>query len=365
MTFPWDDRQFVGRNAGRVVDQPRGAVESDPSLQPILAPLRAIPKPDQSIPPIARLASTTGIARSRHPYAIRGAIWYQGESNCGRAYQYRTLFPLMIRDWREAWGEGDLAFGLVQFGTYKYNKNNVGTTCAELREAQTMTVAKVPHVGMAVTMDIGDVNDIHPKNKQEVGRRLALWAEATVYGKDVPYSGPICKSMAVEDGKVRILFDHAAGGLKTRDGKAPSDFVVAGEDQQFHPAAAVIDGHVRGLERQSRRAGGGSLRLARRRRAEPVELGGVARLPLPHRFLERRDRREPITDSCRANGPWSRLVPDVLRVWMDAVVDCGPVRDFRRAGNRAVRPSPLAYSSAGLRAYPRTTRKRVRGRGIR
>jgi sialate O-acetylesterase len=176
------------------------------------------------------------------PYAIRGAIWYQGESNCSRAFQYRTLFPLMIRNWREVWGEGDFPFGVVQLAPYKYNQSGIGTTCAELREAQTITMQKVPNVGMAVTMDIGNVRDIHPKNKQEVGRRLALWALAKVYGKELVYSGPIYKSMTGEGSKIRIHFDHAAGGLKTRDGKAPSDFAIAGADQKFSPATATIEG---------------------------------------------------------------------------------------------------------------------------
>ncbi len=117
----------------------REALESDPSLQPILARW-ANPKPDQVNSPYRPTSLYNGMLAPVIPYALRGSIWYQGESNCGRAYQYRTLFPLMIRNWREAWGQGDLAFGAGPVAPYKYDKKNVGTTCAELREAQTMTV---------------------------------------------------------------------------------------------------------------------------------------------------------------------------------------------------------------------------------
>ena len=176
------------------------------------------------------------------PYAIRGAIWYQGESNCGRAYQYRTLMPLLIHDWRAAWDEGPFPFGLVQLAPFDYGGGN--TACAELREAQTLTVQKMPNTGMAVTMDVGNPKDIHPKNKQEVGRRLALWALAGVYGRAVVASGPMYKSMSVDGKTVRICFDHAAGGLVTRDGKDPNEFAIAGADRKFFAAKAKIEGET-------------------------------------------------------------------------------------------------------------------------
>jgi sialate O-acetylesterase len=175
------------------------------------------------------------------PYAIRGAIWYQGESNASRAYQYRTLFPAMIANWRQDWGQGDFPFGFVQLAPYRYNKSNP-LNWAELCEAQRMTLDLVPNTGMAVTTDIGDVKDIHPKNKQEVGRRLALWALAKVYGRDVAYSGPIYKSMKVEGNKIRLDFDYIGGCLKSADGQPLSEFTIAGEDQKFVPAVAEIDG---------------------------------------------------------------------------------------------------------------------------
>jgi sialate O-acetylesterase len=191
------------------------------------------------------------------PYAIRGAIWYQGEANVGGAYQYRTLFPAMIANWRADWGQGDFPFGFVQiapFGGYSDDWGASPAACAELWEAQTMTLKSAPNTGMAVTVDIADVEKIHPKNqdysgihptnKQDVGRRLALWALAKVHGRDLVYSGPIYKSMTVEDDKIRLQFDHVGGGLIASDNKPLTHFTVAGSDQKFVPAVAVIDGNT-------------------------------------------------------------------------------------------------------------------------
>jgi sialate O-acetylesterase len=177
------------------------------------------------------------------PYAIRGAIWYQGEANVGAAYRYRTLFPAMIANWRADWGEGNFPFIFVQIAPFNYHNGGADPrACAELWEAQRMTLDAAPHTGMAVTTDITDLNDIHPKNKQEVGRRLALWALANVYGKKLVYSGPIYKSMTVEGDKIRLRFDHRGGGLKARDGRPLNEFTIAGADQKFVPAEAEIDG---------------------------------------------------------------------------------------------------------------------------
>ena len=174
------------------------------------------------------------------PYAIQGAIWYQGESNASRAYQYRTLFPAMITNWRDDWDQGAFPFYYVQIAPYKYGQEDV---CAELREAQMMTLS-LKNTGMAVTMDIGNPKDIHPKNKQDVGKRLALWALAKDYGKkDIVYSGPIYDSMKIEGNKIRLKFDHVDGGLKAGpDGLA--NFTIAGADQNFVPAQAKIDGNT-------------------------------------------------------------------------------------------------------------------------
>jgi sialate O-acetylesterase len=174
------------------------------------------------------------------PFAIRGAIWYQGESNAGRAYQYRTLFPIMIRNWRSAWGH-DFPFYFVQLANWHANKAEPDESdWAELREAQTMTLRE-PQTGMAVTIDIGDENDIHPRNKLDVGRRLAAWALAGTYGEKVIPSGPLFDRFTVEGDRVRIRFKHGVG-LKTSDGGPVKGFAIAGEDRRFVWADARIDG---------------------------------------------------------------------------------------------------------------------------
>jgi sialate O-acetylesterase len=175
------------------------------------------------------------------PYAIRGAIWYQGESNADRPAQYRKLFPAMIRDWRHAWEEGDFPFLFVQLANWGISQPR--SNWPELREAQLMTLS-LPKTGMAVTIDIGDGSDIHPKNKQDVGYRLALAAQAIAYGRDVIYSGPIYESMAVEGEKVRLRFKYVYGGLVAKNWPSPalSGFEIAGDDHEFVAAEAKIDG---------------------------------------------------------------------------------------------------------------------------
>jgi sialate O-acetylesterase len=177
------------------------------------------------------------------PFAIRGAIWYQGESNASRAYQYRTLFPTMIRNWRTAWGEGDFPFYFVQLANWHQPAAEPGESeWAELREAQTMTLRE-QQTGMAVIIDIGDPNDIHPRNKLDVGRRLAAWSLAETYHEKVQPSGPLFGSYVVEGDKVRVKFKHVAGGLKTLDGGPLKGFAIAGEDHRFAWAEARIDGN--------------------------------------------------------------------------------------------------------------------------
>lgn len=167
---------------------------------------------------------------------IKGVIWYQGESNVGRANQYRQLFSTLIESWRSVFGY-DFPFYFVQLAPYDYGKQN----SAYLREAQLQTLARL-QTGMAVTLDIGNVRDIHPKNKQEVGRRLALWALARDYSQDVIYSGPLYRAQRREGGHLRLMFDHASGGLATRDGQPPTHFEIAGSDLVFHPATTYIEG---------------------------------------------------------------------------------------------------------------------------
>ena len=180
------------------------------------------------------------------PYAIKGVIWYQGESNAPRAEQYRKLFPAMIRDWRNQWKQGDFPFLFVQLANYGNRKERpkgpADSDWAELREAQAMALAAVPNTAMAVIIDIGEANDIHPKNKQDVGKRLALAAQKVAYGKDdVVFSGPLYRDMQIDGGRVRIKLDHAKG-LKTKDGSPPKGFQIAGEDKKFVWADAKIDG---------------------------------------------------------------------------------------------------------------------------
>jgi sialate O-acetylesterase len=175
------------------------------------------------------------------PYTIKGAIWYQGESNANRSRQYRTLFPAMIRDWRAAWGQGDFAFYFVQLANFMARHDEpVESDWAELRESQTMTMRE-PATGMAVVIDIGEANDIHPRNKRDVGHRLAVWALARDYKQGGEYSGPLFDSFKVEGNRIRVRFSHA-GGLKTSDGGPVKGFAIAAVDGRFFWADAKIEG---------------------------------------------------------------------------------------------------------------------------
>lgn len=173
------------------------------------------------------------------PYGIRGAIWYQGESNADKAMQYRKLFPLMINSWRKAWGQGNFPFYFVQLANFQALKREPGESAwAELREAQTMTLS-LPNTGMAVTIDIGEAEDIHPRNKQDVGLRLALPALAKLHGfKNLVYSGPVYRSMIIEKNQIRISFEHVGGGLVVH-GKKLEGFSIAGKDPSSPKGSAV------------------------------------------------------------------------------------------------------------------------------
>lgn len=175
------------------------------------------------------------------PLSIRGAIWYQGESNVSRAYQYRRLFPLMIRNWRRDFQNPEMPFGFVQLAPFRYGGDRDGAL-AELWEAQLMTLKHLPNIGMAVTTDITTINDIHPPNKQDVGLRLGLWALGTIYGERIVYSGPIYQGRERHGSAMSISFAHTGSGLTTRDNKAPDYFTIAGADKEFHPATAEIVG---------------------------------------------------------------------------------------------------------------------------
>ncbi len=176
------------------------------------------------------------------PYGIRGAIWYQGESNRGDAMNYFYKMDALISGWREIWDQGNFPFYFVQLAPYKYGGSE--TALPEMWEAQTAALT-IPNTGMAVTVDIGNVSDIHPTNKQEVGRRLALWALANNYGKSrLIFSGPSYTGMSTTGNKVRLRFEHVGAGLTTNDGEDPSHFEIAGEDGEFVPAQAKIVGNA-------------------------------------------------------------------------------------------------------------------------
>src|SRR5262249_23450225 len=173
------------------------------------------------------------------PYAVKGVIWYQGESNAGRAAQYRTLFSALIKNWREAWKEGDFPFLFVQLAPY--NQPRPRGSWPELREAQLLTAQKVPHTAMAVITDAGHPTDIHPPEKEPVGARLALAARALAYGEKIEYSGPIYSAMKVDGDKAVLSFTHLGGGLLAKGGPLKG-FTVAGADGKFVDAEARIHG---------------------------------------------------------------------------------------------------------------------------
>ncbi len=205
-----------------------------------------------------------GMIRPLIPYAVSGVIWYQGEANRSRAQQYRTAFPLMISDWRKQWNQGDFPFYFCQLASFnKKNRNILPSDWAELREAQSATLS-LPNTGQAVLIDIGEANDIHPRNKKDVGERLAAIAIANAYGKSIPFSGPVYDSMRVEDGKIILNFKHTDGGLaaaplpetydirSTKNETAPlirnspnsqlEGFAICGKDRHWVWAEARIEG---------------------------------------------------------------------------------------------------------------------------
>jgi sialate O-acetylesterase len=176
-------------------------------------------------------------------YTIKGVIWYQGESNTGRPREYQRLFPALIADWRRQWNQGDFPFLYVQLANYMQVKDQPSeSNWAELREAQLKTLT-VPNTAMAVAIDIGEWNDIHPLNKEDVGKRLALGAQKVAYGDEtVVYSGPIFQSMKTEGNKVVLSFAHIGSGLIANGGGELKYFAIAGADKKFVWAKAKIQG---------------------------------------------------------------------------------------------------------------------------
>lgn len=205
------------------------------------------PSPSPAVPDALRdyrIASSIydGMIEPLIPFAIRGAVWYQGESNEARAEQYKILLPTMIRAWRERWAEGNFPFGIVQLPNYRaVQAEPTEAPWSFLRDAQRRTAMKTPNTGLIVTIDIGEANDIHPKNKLDVGNRMAWWALHDVYKKAAPKS-PLLTKSEIKHGKIVLTFDNVGNGLKVKDGDKLDEFALAGEDKKWRWAEARIVG---------------------------------------------------------------------------------------------------------------------------
>jgi sialate O-acetylesterase len=209
-------------------------------------PPRAPREPDALRP--FRIAGSIydGMIEPLIPFAIRGALWYQGESNEDRAQQYGILLPTMIRAWRERWGQGDFPFGIVQLPNYRDPHDApVDEAWSFLREAQRRTALTTRNAGLIVTIDIGEAHDIHPKNKLEVGKRMYRWALADVYGRKMLKSGPSFTKAETKGSRMIVAFSEAGEGLRVRDGDKLAEFAIAGPDRQWHWAEAKIIGKDR------------------------------------------------------------------------------------------------------------------------
>jgi sialate O-acetylesterase len=208
----------------------------------------ARPSPSPAVPDALReyrVASSIydGMIAPLIPFPVRGAFWYQGESNEARAEQYNILLPTMIRAWRERWGQGDFPFGIIQLPNFRDPKPEpVDEAWSHIREAQRRTARSTKEAGLIVTIDVGEARDIHPKNKLDVGRRMARWALAEVYGRKLTATGPMFSKLKVSGSKLVLTFDDVGTGLKIRDGDKLQEFAVAGADRKWHWAEARIVG---------------------------------------------------------------------------------------------------------------------------
>jgi sialate O-acetylesterase len=218
------------------------ALDAEPSLKYLAERARTAAKQfEMDKKPVAPNSPTALYNAMVHPilnFPVKGAIWYQGESNAGRAYEYRTLYPTMIKDWRARW-KTEMPFVGVQLAPFQGGKS--GVDYAELRDAQLNATKVLPKVGIAVITDAGNETDIHPPQKEVVGKRLALNARALAYGEKIEYLGPVYKSVKIDSNTATLSFDHVGGGLVAKDGDLVG-FTVAGEDMKFHPAKAQIKG---------------------------------------------------------------------------------------------------------------------------
>jgi len=202
-----------------------------------------VPKDFEPNPTIPAVLSN-GMIAPLAPMAIRGVIWYQGETNSGRGYQYRRLLPAMIADWRHMFHQGDFPFYIVSLAAFMRRQDQPGDDgWAELREAQAMAATHVRKSGLAIAIDVGSATDVHPKDKKTVGERLAAVALANEYRMHVPYSGPVYRDMRVEGGSIRLRFDHTDQGLIAKGGDLEG-FAIAGADHKWHWANARIDGET-------------------------------------------------------------------------------------------------------------------------
>lgn len=205
-----------------------------------------IPEPGEPFGPHHRYAPACVYNAMIHPLenlSLRGTIWYQGESSADRGELHRYLLPALIGDWRRHFRNESMPFGIVQLPNINPRKPEPSQSeWAELREAQFLAARNVPHTGLAVTIDVGDANDLHPGNKKDVGERLARWALGAVYGLETVASGPLFAGMAIEGNAIRLRFDHVADGLTSNDGNPLAGFAVSGEDRKFVWATATIDG---------------------------------------------------------------------------------------------------------------------------
>ncbi len=255
---------FFGRRIRETIQVPVGLIEvawGGASCEAWIEPRLLVEHPELSgLASPARLEKTpenqragalrNGMLEPLKPFAIKGVVWYQGEANAGRAWQYRLLFPTLVESWRQDWEQGDFPFYFVQLANFMAPRPQPGNSSwAELREAQSQAARQLRNVGCAVAIDVGETADVHPKDKKPVGERLALLALARTYGVDVVCAGPEFRSMKIAGNRVVLTFDNTDGGLKIGANAQCDDvelrgFAVAGADRKFYWAKAEIDGET-------------------------------------------------------------------------------------------------------------------------